>query len=81
MLQGVKNDNHFYFWEDFYFELTRRSLSTGLMIRNYKQAAAFGAEPMGQGVSNNLQTNPEANGFEYVGCEDCYFDERPGIVQ
>jgi len=51
------------------------------MIRNYKQAAAFGAEPMGQGVSNNLQTNPEANGFEYVGCEDCYFDERPGIVQ
>lgn len=51
------------------------------MNNNYKQAYAFVKEPMGGGVNNILQTNPEANGFVMVGCDDCRFDERPGIVQ
>lgn len=80
VLQGVKNDNHFWFWEDFYFFLTRRDIS-GLMFTQYKEAYRLAKDPMGQGVNNTLQTNPEANGFVMVGCDDCRFDERPGIVQ
>lgn len=81
MKQGVKKDEHFWFWEDFYHHLTRRNPVTGLMDRTYQQAYAFAKEPQGAGVNNNLQTNPEATGFKMVGCTDCRFDERPGIVQ
>ena len=73
-------DDHFWFWQDFYYDLTRRDQS-GLMFRQYKQAYQFAKEPGGSGVSHTLQTNSEATGFKWVGCEDCRFDERPGIVQ
>ncbi|MCI0744405.1 MAG: hypothetical protein L0Y58_03265 [Verrucomicrobia subdivision 3 bacterium] len=81
VLQGIKNDNHFYFWEDFYFHLTHRNQVTGLMDRTYEQAYAFARNPMGEGVNHTLQSNAEANGFKMVGCLNCYFDERPRIVQ
>jgi hypothetical protein len=51
------------------------------MDRTYEQAYNFAKNPMGAGVSHNLETNSEANGFKMVGCLNCFFDERPGIVQ
>jgi len=78
--QGTANDRHWWYWEDFYYELNRRHPVTQLLYRNYKDAALFAANPLGQGVYNNLQNNTEAAGFDYVGCESCYFDERPDIA-
>lgn len=75
--QGLLVHNHFYFWGDWYVDLTRRNQS-GLMYRRYKDAYAFAKDPMGQGISN-IQTNPEASGFKMVGCDECRFDERPGM--
>jgi hypothetical protein len=80
VLQGTRIDEHFWFWEDFYAKLVERHPGTGLMIMSYEQAYAFAKEPQGDGVSHNLQTNPQANGLKMVGCANCRFDERPGSL-
>ena len=69
-------DEHFWFWVDWYYDLTRRDQS-GLMYKTYKQAYLFAKEPGGQSPVHNRQTNPESKGFVMVGCDDCRFDERP----
>lgn len=73
---GIVIDEHFWFWGDWYLDLTRRN-GSGLMYRRYKDAYDFAKDPMGAGVST-LQNNPQATGFKMVGCDECRFDERPG---
>jgi hypothetical protein len=80
VLQGEVNDRHFWYWSDFYYDLTKRNPS-GLMFRRYRDAAAFAKTPSGLSPFHNLQTNPDAAGFVTVGCDECRFDERPGIIQ
>jgi hypothetical protein len=76
--QGLLVDEHFWFWTDFYYDLSRRN-GQGLMFRRYYQAYDFAKLPAGQSPVHTLQTNPQSAGFVMVGCHECRFDERAGL--
>ncbi len=70
-------DEHFWFWNDWYYDLVRRN-QFGTMYKRYREALVFATHPGNDSPTHpNLADNPEAKGFVMVGCDDCRFDERP----
>lgn len=74
-IKGVLYDKHFYFIKDFYMELNHRN-AFDFLDRTYEQARIFALDPNGGGWGGSpINHNTEGEGFDYVGCYGCYFDD------
>jgi hypothetical protein len=90
-MNGSLIDSAFIYVVDFYSRLTHRNSSTGLFDYTYEQAVSFARHPEENGFPDPSLNNSKPewnywsitplgpyltfNTLEYVGCEDCYFDE------